>query len=224
MHIGTTVDIASWGHEYIRSLSGEISEEYNQRLLDVSNGTEDLEVDDLIQLVDDILPFQMQHNSEVEAIDLLLEVQQINKLIDPPINPVDGSKFVIIDERNYQRVCLYLIRLADYMVDPDDYQSIYDTIFHIYIQQKKYIDAFRIAVKLDEDVKINELFSNSKEIQVSSNELRQMAYILGRHRSHYVIDSSIVDFNESPDVTIDEINDIIGNTHLSERFLSIALR
>jgi histidinol-phosphate phosphatase family protein len=31
-------------------------------------------------LVDDILPFQMQHNAEAEAVDLLMEVRQLNKL------------------------------------------------------------------------------------------------------------------------------------------------
>ena len=31
---GTQVNIASWGHEYVRYLSGEISEEYNRRILD----------------------------------------------------------------------------------------------------------------------------------------------------------------------------------------------
>jgi 26S proteasome regulatory subunit N1 len=31
---GTQVNIASWGHEYVRFLSGEISEEYNKRILE----------------------------------------------------------------------------------------------------------------------------------------------------------------------------------------------
>ena len=31
---GTQVNIASWGHEYVRHLSGEISEEYNKRLIE----------------------------------------------------------------------------------------------------------------------------------------------------------------------------------------------
>ena len=32
--LGTKVDISSWGHEYVRSLTGEISEEYNFRALE----------------------------------------------------------------------------------------------------------------------------------------------------------------------------------------------
>ena len=30
---GTQIDIASWGHEYVRYLSVEIAEEYNKRIL-----------------------------------------------------------------------------------------------------------------------------------------------------------------------------------------------
>jgi Holliday junction resolvasome RuvABC DNA-binding subunit len=63
-------------------------------------------VSDLMVLVDEIVPFHLQHNAEAEAVDLLVEVQQLPKLLKLPY----------IDEKNYERVCLYLIRLADYMV------------------------------------------------------------------------------------------------------------
>jgi RPN1 N-terminal domain len=64
------------------------------------------DVSDLMVLVDEIVPFHLQHNAEAEAVDLLVEVQQLPKLLKLPY----------IDEKNYERVCLYLIRLADYMV------------------------------------------------------------------------------------------------------------
>ena len=63
-------------------------------------------MDDLMVLVDEIVPYHLQHNAEAEAVDLLVEVQQLPKLL--ALN--------YIDEKNYERVCLYLIRLADYMV------------------------------------------------------------------------------------------------------------
>ena len=50
-------DVASWGHEYIRSLSGEIGEEYHAR----REKGED--VDDLLGLVAQIVPFHMTHNA-----------------------------------------------------------------------------------------------------------------------------------------------------------------
>eukprot|EP01042_Synura_sphagnicola_P025502 gene25502-32762_t len=78
---GTNTNISSWGHEYVRSLAGEISEEFNQRLME-SPADEEADVDELIVLVDDILPFQMKHNAEAEAVDLLLEVKQLTKLVE----------------------------------------------------------------------------------------------------------------------------------------------
>ncbi|CAN0369636.1 unnamed protein product, partial [Laminaria digitata] len=37
-------------------------------------------------------------------------LQRLKKLLDLPY----------VDEKNYERVCLYLLRMADYMSDPDD--------------------------------------------------------------------------------------------------------
>lgn len=76
--VGTQVNISSWGHEYVRALSGEISEEYNNRKIEVL-AEDETDVDDLMTLVDDIIPFQMKHNAEAEAVDLLIEVQQLGR-------------------------------------------------------------------------------------------------------------------------------------------------
>jgi len=38
---------------------------------------EDTDTADLLELVDDIVPFQMSHNAEAEAADLLIECQQL---------------------------------------------------------------------------------------------------------------------------------------------------
>lgn len=193
---GTSVDISSWGHEYVRSLAGEISEEYNNRMLEAANSEPNME--DLMHLVDDILPFQMQHNAEAEAVDLLVEVQKLNKLIDLPV----------VDDRNYSRVCLYLIRCADFMSDPEDLIVLFETAFALYKKQGKFTDALRIAIKMDNEDKIRNLFSN--ETGASDIVRKQMAFILARHRSHYA------------DCDDEDINNIIGNTQLSENFLNIA--
>lgn len=192
---GTQVDISSWGHEYVRSLAGEISEEYNQRMVDTPAG-EDVDEEDLMQLVDDILPFQMNHNAEAEAVDLLVEVQKLRKLVEMPV----------IDEKNYQRVCLYLIRLADFMSDPDDLLSLLTTAFTIYTSQNKHIDALRVALRLDDDEKVSQLFSDTRASKLVK---QQMAFILARHRSHIVL----------PDD--DSLNEIIGNATISDRYLSV---
>ena len=80
-------------------MSGEIQAEYAER---VKGGEEDMEidVDQLMELVKEIVPFNMQHNAECEACDLLMEVERLHTLEE------------YVDEQVYERVCLYLVRLV----------------------------------------------------------------------------------------------------------------
>lgn len=195
---GTLTNISSWGHEYVRSLAGEISEEYNKRSLEAP-AEDDVDVDDLIQLVDDVVPFQMQHNAEAEAVDLLVEVQRLNKLLETSI----------VDSRNYERVCLYLLRCADFIADPDDLSTLFYTAYSIYKTQRKFTDALRVAIKIRDNDKITELFS--AEVNASEADKKQMSLILGRHRSSFIHEQD------------ESLNDLIGNVALSDRFLSVAL-
>ena len=185
---GTQVDIASWGHEYVRYLSGEIAEEYNKRMLNEEELAEgDCDVDDLLVLVDDIVPFQMSHNAEAEAADLLIEVQQLPKLVNSPA----------VDERNYERVCLYLIRSADFIGDPDDLYALMNTCFSIYMRQKNYTDALRVALKMDDTDKIAEIFtavgqevtvgtlSASGELKAASSVRKQLCLMLALLISYF---------------------------------------
>jgi 26S proteasome regulatory subunit N1 len=214
---GTQINISSWGHEYVRYLSGEISEEYNRRLLNVNELAEesDGDVDDLLVLVDDIIPFQMSHNSEAEAADLLIEVQQLKKLIEMPV----------VDDQNYERLCLYLLRSADFMSDPDDLFNILQTCFTIFKTQRKYSDAMRVALKMDDNDKITEVFDAVNEAvsqglipadgQLESGSVwrKQLSFLLARHRSNYEMPEA----NDS-----DDLREIVGNVNLSDMFVSVA--
>lgn len=105
-------NLGSWGHEFVRSLAGEIGQEYNQRVIAGADPEEDKAFEDLLRMVHVIVPFHVTHNAEAEAVDLLIEVQRLKFLLE-----LDS-----IDENNYQRICLYLIKTANYMSDPDDLQ------------------------------------------------------------------------------------------------------
>lgn len=87
---GTKRNLTDWGNEYLRSLSGEVSSEYNER---VKN---DQPTEELNFLVDIIAPFCISHKEEPEGIDLLMEVEQLEKVIE------------LCNEENYARICLYL--------------------------------------------------------------------------------------------------------------------
>mmetsp|Transcript_42278 Transcript_42278/g.97895 ORF Transcript_42278/g.97895 Transcript_42278/m.97895 type:complete len:911 (+) Transcript_42278:49-2781(+) len=204
--VGNRSELGSWGHEYIRALSGEVGEEYNARLtaevkapadgeaMDVSAPADNL---DLMALVDDIVPFHVKHNAEAEAVDLLIEVQQLAKL-----TAIDA-----IDENNFERICLYLLRSADFMSDPDDLQEMLQVSYALYLAQKALVDALRVALRIGDEEKVKETMDAA-----SDNVLlkKQMGLMLARHR---------VNFEEEED---DDLNEIIGNNKLSEHFLHLA--
>jgi len=75
---GTRSGIVNWGHEYLRTLSGEIANEYKKRL----DKDGDTSLADLQFLIDDIVIYYMSHNVEPEAVDLLLEINKLHMLID----------------------------------------------------------------------------------------------------------------------------------------------
>ncbi|CCI41176.1 unnamed protein product [Albugo candida] len=175
-------------------LSGEVGEEYDARMTTQSG--DDPDVSDLIEMVDAIVPFHMQHNAEPEAVDILIEVQRLPKLL----------ALKEIDINNYQRVCLYLMACAQYMSDPDDLDSMLNTAYHIFLRMEQYPDALRIALLLDNEGLVSAIFQTCGNMAVKE----QMAYILGRQRFSYE------DENDTA------INEILSNSDLSDKYISLA--
>jgi len=85
-------DLGSWGHEYMRHLALEIGEEYQSRLDD------DKSAEDLTDLARALVPFFLKHNAEADAVDILSELDMVEQLPN------------YLDENNYSRVCLYMVR------------------------------------------------------------------------------------------------------------------
>jgi len=191
-------NLGSWGHEFVRSLAGEIGQEYNARVLDGADPESDEAFQDLLGMVRVIVPFEVTHNAEAEAIDLLIEVQRLKNLLE----------LDTIDENNYQRICLYLIKTADYMSDPDDLMEMLETAYEIFFKQEQYFDALRVALRMSNEEAIPTLFETCKDPLMK----KQMCLLLGRSRVNYTVE----------DDDDDELNPLIGNEELSEQFLKLA--
>uniref|UniRef100_A0A8D3CMM0 26S proteasome non-ATPase regulatory subunit 2 n=1 Tax=Scophthalmus maximus TaxID=52904 RepID=A0A8D3CMM0_SCOMX len=75
--LGSQEELASWGHEYVRHLSGEVAKEWQE--VEESDKTQQ---ETLLKLVREIVPYNMAHNAEHEACDLLMEIERLEMLED----------------------------------------------------------------------------------------------------------------------------------------------
>lgn len=138
--LGSGGQVGAWGHEYVRHLAAEVGEEYNARLAAADMaadkarssakaavdgpgapsdvGDDAMETEVLVQpaelllplVVDEMVPFFVQNNAEAEAIDLLMEVGKLEALTPH------------VDATNCDRICMYLLQVAQYVPEPEDAQ------------------------------------------------------------------------------------------------------
>eukprot|EP00184_Porphyridium_aerugineum_P008737 CAMPEP_0184692792 /NCGR_PEP_ID=MMETSP0313-20130426/1111_1 /TAXON_ID=2792 /ORGANISM="Porphyridium aerugineum, Strain SAG 1380-2" /LENGTH=1019 /DNA_ID=CAMNT_0027150643 /DNA_START=152 /DNA_END=3211 /DNA_ORIENTATION=- len=186
----------SWGHEYVRSLCGEIGQEYAFRL-EAENTMNDEDktktMSDLMDLVKQIVPFLLSNNAQPEAVDLLMEVDSMFML----------SHYV--DHTNFERVCLYLLTCAAYLPEPEDREALEEAC-KIYLKCDKPTQAMRIALKLNQQDLMEKIFLQSPPaIQ------KQLAFDLARQNT--VLTSSEVD---------EPLKEIMSNAKLSHFYLTLA--
>eukprot|EP00439_Symbiodinium_sp_Y106_P044337 s4196_g5.t1 len=147
---GTKEGLTSWGHEYIRNIAGEIGEEFKER---TDKATD---VGDLLALVEEIVPFNMQHNAEVDAVDLLCEVDQVQTIEK------------LCEEPSFIRVCLYLQGLANFAATQAD------KVMYL----NEYVGALRIALKLNDAKAVAAVFGACEDRLVQ----KQMAFMISRRK------------------------------------------
>ncbi|KAK0590207.1 hypothetical protein LWI29_024000 [Acer saccharum] len=193
--LGSEGDIGSWGHEYVRNLAGEISQEYTKRQ------TEEAPIDDLMELVQQIVAFHMKHNAEPEAVDLLMEVEDLDLLVEH------------VDSTNFKRTCLYLTSAARYLPGPDDI-LVLDIAYMIYLKFDEYPNALQIALFLDNLQYVKQIFTSCDDLLMK----KQFCYIIARHGIEFELDDDMVVEDEDRYA----LQDIINNSKLSEGYLTLA--
>lgn len=187
--VGSGSQVSSWGHEYVRNLAGEISQEFVIRLRDERS------VDDLLDLVKDIVPYSVNHNAESEACDLLLEVDRLDWIQE------------YISEDNCDRVCLYLLSFANYVADNEELIKVLKVSYDIYKKFMRLPDALRVALKLDQNELILEVFSLADNPIIKN----QLGFIMASQK--LVLEEFLDD---------EDLMEIIGNSKLHESYLNLA--
>ncbi|XP_017137627.1 26S proteasome non-ATPase regulatory subunit 2 isoform X1 [Drosophila miranda] len=181
--------IGEWGHEYVRHLSGEISAHYHDTTGDFRT--------QLIELVKQIIPYNMEHNAEADACDLLIEIDHLHLL----------SEYV--DESAYPRVCLYLQSCYPYVPEPDN-TIILETALQLSRKFTQHTQAMRLALMLNDMDKIGEIFKEPKEPGMQ----KQLAFMLARQQICLELDESVQDY--------DDLMEIMSNANLNKHFLNLA--
>ncbi|KAK0552854.1 proteasome regulatory particle base subunit [Tilletia horrida] len=158
---------------------------------------EPITTEQLIDLALLIVPFSLSHNAEADAVDLLLELESIDRL--PPF----------VDKNTYARVCLYMVSCVSLLPPPDDVLFV-RTAHEIYRKHDRYPEALALALRLN-DI---ELIRADFEAPQSPAMRKQLAFMLARQQ----IPIEWLQDDEHP-IEDQELVDAVSNTHLSSRFL-----
>lgn len=157
--LAPSVDLVSWGHEYVRHLALEIGQDYQRRM------TDEEDPQDLIDLVRSLVPYFLSHNAEADAVDILSELERIQEITQ------------YLNENTYPRVCLYMLSMVNLLTFPEDQQFL-RTAHDIYKQYNKLPQAMVLAIRLNDIELIHEDFDSSSDVALK----KQMALLIARQQ------------------------------------------
>eukprot|EP01071_Lankesteria_metandrocarpae_P008901 Lankesteria_metandrocarpae@DN5085_c2_g2_i2.p1 len=231
---GGVTSLESWGGEFMRSLAGDIGVEWQKESAaaatartggggaieemtgsvsvvggtsTASSATPEDRMQELRDVVKEIVPFYMSRNSEIEAIDLLAEV--------------DWLEFIVpyVQDSCVNRVVQYLTQLSIYAATCEDYESSLGVVYDILVGKKLFAEALRVALRFRTETKSQEVLRMCYE---SGNLLllKQLGYICFRHRTQPNWREILKDEEESPLET--ELQQISGGQWLNAHFLQVA--
>jgi len=186
---GTQEGLTAWGQEYMRNLSGEIIAEYRER-----GEKKETACDDLKKLVREIVPFNMKHHAEVDAVDLLLEMELIDDIV------------ALTDSNAVAKVCPYVIAQSMFAATHVERLVMLDVALKLYMKFQQYPDALRVALKVNDPERVKGVFEACADRTTS----KQMAYLISRQRFAY-------DFDED-----EELRQIASGESLPEHFKALA--
>uniref|UniRef100_A0A8C7ITZ8 26S proteasome non-ATPase regulatory subunit 2 n=1 Tax=Oncorhynchus kisutch TaxID=8019 RepID=A0A8C7ITZ8_ONCKI len=190
--LGSQEELASWGHEYVRHLAGEVAKEWQE--VEESDKTQQ---ETLLKLVKEIVPYNMAHNAEHEACDLLMEIERLDMLE------------LYIDDNAYAKVCLYLTSCVSYVPEPEN-SALLKCSLNIFRKFNRYPEALRLALMLNDVELVENIFTSCKDIVIQ----KEMAFMLGRHGMFLELNEDVEDY--------EDLTEIMSNVQLNSNFLALA--
>jgi len=183
---GTGGNFTEWGHEFQLHLAGDITKLYAKRL-ETKEDTKEL-----IDLSKKLVQYFIKAHSEIDAIDLLLEIDQLPMARD------------YIDKDNIRKIYDYLLASTPFSADAEEYVNVLRTAYDFCMKVGEHFLALRAAMKLDDIGLLTEAFNGCEDPLVK----KQLAYSLARQRQVVETDS-------------DELREVMSNSKLSEFYLKL---
>ncbi|CCK70931.1 proteasome regulatory particle base subunit RPN1 KNAG_0F02680 [Huiozyma naganishii CBS 8797] len=209
--LSSVTDIESWGHEYIRHLALEISEAYNDQVekeaADSSSSEFDSDASNNATPTPGSGGFEFSKEAIVQlSMDIVpyfLKHNGEEDAVDLMLEIESIAKLPqFVDENTFKRVCQYMIACVPLLPPPEDLAFLH-TAYTIYLTHSQLTEALCLAIRLG-DVPLTKAVFEATNDPVMH---QQLAYILAQHRSS-------LDYGD--------LQDIVGNTKLSEHFLFLA--
>ncbi|KAK8799616.1 hypothetical protein WA158_006164 [Blastocystis sp. Blastoise] len=117
------------------------------------------------------------HNLEVQCADYLIENKSIDML----------PQLSALEKDNIPKICPYLLRISSFIDDSETKEQLYEITYELYIKYKFYYEAMIVALKIDSDEKISQIFEFCKDPLM----IKQLCILLSRqhyyafHREEY---------------------------------------
>ncbi|KMZ88263.1 26S proteasome regulatory subunit [Plasmodium vivax Brazil I] len=158
----------------------------------------------IYELVNIIVPYCFNHNTEYEAIDLLIEVDKINDI------------HLYVDEKSCERSILYLLNITHYSSSTEEYYKLMEVILHILKKHKRHVECLKILLKLNRRDKIKDLLFECGDMITC----KQMALICSRHSIH--LEFTQEEVIRYPHMNLNQLASLSSGEHLSSIFLKLA--
>lgn len=139
--VGTQKSLGDWGHEYLRQLESEIIDQWT---------TCQKSTILLLPLVKDIVKYDCKYHAELQACDLLMEIDQLELLPQ------------YIQNDTYRRICLYLTSCAKY-VDDMEAAKIMEMVAGQYMKFGEYPKALVIYMQTRNVALVQKVFETCKD-------------------------------------------------------------
>ncbi|KJP89064.1 hypothetical protein AK88_01357 [Plasmodium fragile] len=161
-------------------------------------------INHIYELVNIIVPYCFNHNTEYEAIDLLIEVDKINDI------------HLYVDEKSCERSILYLLNITHYSSSTEEYYKLMDVILHILKKHKRHVEYLKILLRLNRTEKIKDLLFECGDMITC----KQMALICSRHSIH--LEFTQEEMLQYPHLDLNQLASLSSGEHLSSIFLKLA--